>query len=380
MPTYTGSGIPFFDVAFGVDGQLASVPDAVQSNGSMSYTQGFTTPYELAPTNPAYLPVPLNQTNQLFNDVTTLLQYMGGGNAPPFVTTTMNGGVNPYSYNLGAMVSYNAGSGTQNWISTAASNTTTPGADGAFWIPLGSTSSVQIQAGIFSNLKGVWVSNTTATWTANSITIGALTPLSSYSKTLNMAVSGLGGLDTGSIAASTWYAVYATFNTTSAAQNIIASASFSAPTLAGPYLTTLVGAILTDGNSHIIGFVQHDADFQFTTPLLVTSGAQGTWSNTGALTPISISVSTFTAPNAATFKGYHQGAYNGGSSSYALCGPNNGFGTNEGTSPPYPACIDGAVSISGRTLFEFQLESSNIYYVSSASGAALWAYGFRINF
>jgi hypothetical protein len=370
----------YFDTIWATSGTVTTIPDAPASDGSVSYAQGWTTPYELAPTNPAYLPVPLAQSNQVLKDITTAIQYLQQNGAPPFITTTMNGGVNPYSYNLGAVVSYNAGSGIQNWYSTAAANTTTPGADGAFWLPLGSTESVGVQPGVFSNLKGVSVSNTTATWTANYLTVGATTPLSNYNQTLNTAVSGAGGLDTGSLAASTWYAVYAIYNQATAAQNILMSASFSAPTVPSGYTATLIGVVLTDASKHIVGFVQHDDDFQYTTPLLVSSLQQGTWSNTGALTPITISISPYTPPNAATFKGYHQGSYNGGMSSYAVCGPNSGFGTNEGTTPPYPACVDGAVSISGRSLFEFQLESTNIYYVSSASGAALWAYGFRINF
>ena len=44
----------------------------------------------------------------------------------------MNGGT-PYSYNLGATCVYDAGSGPEVWISTAANNTTTPGAMGANW-------------------------------------------------------------------------------------------------------------------------------------------------------------------------------------------------------------------------------------------------------
>ena len=47
----------------------------------------------------------------------------------------MNNG-SSYPYNLGAVVMYNAGGGLQSWISTADNNTTTPGAGGAFWIPL----------------------------------------------------------------------------------------------------------------------------------------------------------------------------------------------------------------------------------------------------
>ncbi len=136
MPEYNGSGIPYFDVAFAVSGDLTSVPDATQPSGTVSYTQGYGVSYSTAVTSGGYN-FPRAQHNQILNDVTTLLQYLGQNGAPPFITTAMNGGSTPYSYALGAIVSYNAGSGIQNWVSTATSNTTTPGAMGASWLALG---------------------------------------------------------------------------------------------------------------------------------------------------------------------------------------------------------------------------------------------------
>lgn len=126
----------YFDIPFGEDGDLTPVPDAPQTSGSVSYTQGYTPPYSLAPTNPSALLVDRASFNQILNDVTTAIQYIQQNGAPPFITTAMNGGVNPFSYNLGAVVSYNAGSGVQNWVSTAATNTTIPGGVGANWSPL----------------------------------------------------------------------------------------------------------------------------------------------------------------------------------------------------------------------------------------------------
>ncbi|CAM6005675.1 unnamed protein product [Sphagnum balticum] len=108
------------------------------------------------------------------------------------------------------------------------------------------------QSGYRQNLKGVWGSNTTTGWTANQLMVlnSSLQPtiLSSYSQTLNSATSGAGGLDTGTLAASTWYYVYAIYNPTTPATSILMSASATTPTLPSGYTySALIGVVLTDG-------------------------------------------------------------------------------------------------------------------------------------
>jgi len=128
----------YFDTIFATAGDKTPVPDGTQSSGTVSYEQGYTPPYSLAPTNPDAILVGRANFNQILNDITTAIQFVQQNGASNFITTTMNGGT-PYSYNLGAVVMYNAGSGVQAWISTAATNTTIPGAMGATWSELGST-------------------------------------------------------------------------------------------------------------------------------------------------------------------------------------------------------------------------------------------------
>ena len=60
-------------------------PDAVQSNGSVSYDQGYGVDYTLPNTNPSYKYMEQDKFNQLFYDITSALQQLpaGGTRSPP---------------------------------------------------------------------------------------------------------------------------------------------------------------------------------------------------------------------------------------------------------------------------------------------------------
>lgn len=124
----------YFDETFANAGTRTTVPDAVTGDGTVNYTQGYTAPYSLAPSNPSAIEVGRAQFNQIIFDITSAIQFIQQNGAPAFITTLMNGGT-PFSYTLGAIVAFDAGSGMQNWLSTAAANTTIPGAGGASWAP-----------------------------------------------------------------------------------------------------------------------------------------------------------------------------------------------------------------------------------------------------
>ena len=126
----------YIDTVFADTGDVTAVPDGTQSDGSVSYQQGFTPSYS-TPVASGGRDFPRAQNNQILKDISTAVQFLQQNGASNFITTAMNGGIDPYSYTLGAVVAYDAGSGLENWISTAAANTTTPGAGGAHWVPLG---------------------------------------------------------------------------------------------------------------------------------------------------------------------------------------------------------------------------------------------------
>lgn len=182
MPT---SG--YFDVVFAVDGDLTPVPDDVQPDGSISYAQGWGPYYSQDPTvDPGTaLFIDRAQTNQLFFDVTSAIQYIQQNGAAPFISSAMNGG-SPYSYRKGVTVSYDAGSGVQNWISQVAANTSVPGAD-ANWLELpadvgvlftGGTSSGSANAQTVTTTQGGWdatAAGNIITWKAGFSNTGPFT-------------------------------------------------------------------------------------------------------------------------------------------------------------------------------------------------------------
>ena len=150
----------YFDTPFGVDGTLTTVPDAVQSDGSVSYTQGFGVDYTLPSSNPSYKYMPQGQFNQLFYDITSALQQYQQNGIPPFITTAMNGGT-PYSYSQYAMVLY----GGVAYQSNTNSNTDTP-------------PSTKWNIASF-NLANVFTGSTT-TGSANAQVLASLTPSTGF--------------------------------------------------------------------------------------------------------------------------------------------------------------------------------------------------------
>lgn len=98
------SGTPkYFSYPFGVNGDLAAIPDPTQAGGSISYQQGFGPDYALPSSNPAYLTIPRTNFNQLIYDITSTLQQLYQNGFPLFITSAMNDGA-PFSYSKNAYV------------------------------------------------------------------------------------------------------------------------------------------------------------------------------------------------------------------------------------------------------------------------------------
>lgn len=93
--------------------------------------------------------------------------------------------------------------------------------------------------------------------------------LGAFTKTLSgtwVVGSGNAGLDTGAVAANTWYHVYAISKVGGVNADILLSKSATVAGLVLPNGYTLarrVGSILTDVSSHIIGFTQSGNDFRW---------------------------------------------------------------------------------------------------------------------
>lgn len=111
----------YFGIPFALSGDRTAIPDAAQPDGSVSFTQGFTLDYELENTDPNYKPVPREETNALYYDIT---EAIGIVQKQGFADWTIAAA--PYPIN--AFVRHN----DIVWRNTVAGNSAEPGTD-ATW-------------------------------------------------------------------------------------------------------------------------------------------------------------------------------------------------------------------------------------------------------
>lgn len=207
--------------------------------------------------------------------------------------------------------------------------------------------------------------------------------LRSVSLTINTANSGANGLDTGTLAASTWYAVFVIAKDDGTTAGLMSTSS-SAPTMPSGYTyKARVGWIRTDGtgNKYPLGFTQKGRNVSYlvasgsnvTAPPTMASGSAGTWSS-GTYTSVAVSVSNYVPPTAAKIAVHINTA-----SAAVIAGitPNNsstwtGYG---GANPPPINNVNGNTMpvVWGSVL----LESTNIYWASG--GATLMCDGWEDN-
>ena len=99
---------------------------------------------------------------------------------------------------------------------------------------------------------------------------------SSINKTMSAWVvgTGNGALDTGTIAASTWYHVHLIKRTDTGVVDVLISLSATAPTLPSPYtLFRRIGSLFSNASSQWMGFTQNGDEFLFTSPYSALNGA-----------------------------------------------------------------------------------------------------------
>lgn len=175
---------------------LSSIPMNAAVDGSVSYYAGWTDPYEYnLLTNPAALPIPRGQMNQLFYDITNNLQQYQQYGTPFWVTG------NTVSYPIYSRVYYSG----LVYESQISNNTNTPGSDSTWRVISGNVGGVPIGTIIdfagqvipqdFLYCDGGAISRTTyvsllsaITQTQNGITINGNNTLTSLSDTSQMYV------------------------------------------------------------------------------------------------------------------------------------------------------------------------------------------------
>ncbi|MFC2254538.1 hypothetical protein ACETRX_33345 [Labrys portucalensis] len=100
------------------------------------------------------------------------------------------------------------------------------------------------------------------------------------------AGTGNGGLDTGSIAASTWYHVHLIRKDNDGTIDALLSLSATAPTMPAGYIARRrIGSIRTNGSSQITAFIQVGDDFIWTAPVMDRNG-----NSASGITTVTLSV------------------------------------------------------------------------------------------
>lgn len=203
--------------------------------------------------------------------------------------------------------------------------------------------------------------------------------VSGVNLTLNTAGSGVNGLDAGSLAASTWYAVWVISNGTTTAS--LLSLSSTAPTMPSGYThKARVGWIRTDGtaNNFPLSFVQFGRFVQYVVTAsgniasmrAMSSGVQG---SVGTPTWVAVSVSTFVPPTASAINLVARTQ-----NSNVSIAPNSNYGPNTSSvnPPPFSFSTTNLLFMSATTL---RLESSNVYWASDSSAGSLYCLGWEDN-
>lgn len=122
----------YIDIPFAASGSVTAVPDPVQGDGSVSFSQGYSANYTLAQGSPGSLNVEEVKMNYLFNLITKVLQTHQQQTIAPWIPTAANNGT-PYPYSQYSLAMYTNGIA---YISLVNANTVLPGSDSTKWQPI----------------------------------------------------------------------------------------------------------------------------------------------------------------------------------------------------------------------------------------------------
>lgn len=197
---------------------------------------------------------------------------------------------------------------------------------------------------------------------------------------------GANGLDTGTLAARTWYSLWVIYNPSSKTVAGLMSLSAATPTLPSGYTyKSRVGWIRTDDtNKYPLAFVQYGRSVQYSIMGNVAaypqmaSGAQGTVGSSSATTFAAIAVGAFVPPTAAAIK-VSAFAYTVSGASIIL-NPSAAV-TGRTQSAANQAMVNQGVTNTGMASWagDIILESTNIYYACNSTSSTLNATGWEDN-
>lgn len=197
--------------------------------------------------------------------------------------------------------------------------------------------------------------------------------------TISLSVSGASSLDTGALAASTWYALYVIYNPTTLTTAGLLSLSATSPTLPSGYTYfAKIGDIRTDssGNKYPLSMTIKGTSAQYkvaagsnvAAALAMASGILGA---PGTPTWSAVAVGNFVP---ATAKKINLAFFSQGSSSAA---PNNAYGAYQSPTNAPPWQWAPGTLLSKADLAAFVLESANIYVASTEANFRVFCLGWE---
>lgn len=233
--------------------------------------------------------------------------------------------------------------------------------------------------GAFSGLSlSATGTNLSVAVSANEVTLentsnNVYTTVRNVSVTINTQSSGADGLDTGSLAANTWYAVFLIYNGTTTAGLI--STSATSPTLPSGYTyKARVGWIRTDGTAdkYPRSFKQAgrrgqwvvSAGSNVATARTMISGDSGTLNS--SLT--AVAVANYVPPTASRIIGAIYQKSTGNLTMGVQASPNS-IATDAGGPGVFLSQSINTAYANQQVQFDFMLESSNIYYAANNGGS-----------
>ena len=243
-----------------------------------------------------------------------------------------------------------------------------------------------IQGG-HKNLKIVSAdSGTSSIVTIDAITVedtnGYSKRLQTVSKTINLANSGANGLDTGSVATSTWYYLWVIAKEDGTVDGL-GSTSSTSPTMPSGYtFKALIGAVRTKtGSAVLVGTIQYGRHARLTAPPLpqMIGGASGNPSSGPTFTAVAwANYAPAIASQIYVSLWVYVGAESGAG---AVCAPNSSYGTAQSatSSPPMTCGFVNASPYETKSGYIMLEHSTNIYYASNATQSALRAAGWELN-
>lgn len=305
--------LKFFRLPFATTGDKTAVPDPVDSNGNVSYSQGYGFDYQRQKTDPAAKNIDRAQNNQILFDITSAIAELQSQGVPDFITSALNGGT-AYSYADKALVRYSG----DLYISLAAANTATP-TDTTKWalLPLGSR--LPAVVGTARNLAGSSAGAvTTAAWTADELIAetalgGTVYRGASLTLAFDGAATGANGMDTGAMPVGGSLYIYAIYNLTTATWATLGTTTGAgAAVYGGANMPTgytascLIWSGVTDGLGHISAFVQAARNIQIVPGTVLSGGTATTYTSVSAASVVpanakSISGSVLLSNNASFY-------------------------------------------------------------------------------